>query len=59
MSAVLSFLVSVESYVKSLGQPDLLDLVVISSSEDVNVMEVEEIRPSKRKAIYSEVCILL
>ncbi|CAA6655841.1 unnamed protein product [Spirodela intermedia] len=45
---------TVESYVKSLGQPGLLDLVVVSSSEDVNVMEVEETRPSKRKAIYSE-----
>ncbi|MQL88528.1 hypothetical protein Taro_021094, partial [Colocasia esculenta] len=45
---------TVESYVKSLGQPNLMDLVVISSSEDVNAMEVEDLRPSKRKVIYNE-----
>ncbi|XP_078448448.1 ribonuclease II family protein [Wolffia australiana] len=45
---------TVESYVRSLGQPELLDLVVVSSSEDVNAMEVEDTRPSKRKAVYSE-----
>ena len=48
-------LVSVESYVKSLGQPNLLDLVALPTSEDVG-MEVEDLRPSKRKVIYSEVC---
>lgn len=49
-------LVSVESYVKSLGQPNLLDLVALPTSEDVGMEEVEDLRPSKRKVIYSEVC---
>ncbi|XP_010918352.1 exosome complex exonuclease RRP44 homolog A isoform X2 [Elaeis guineensis] len=44
---------TVESYVKSLGQPNLLDLVALPTSEDVG-MEVEDLRPSKRKVIYSE-----
>jgi hypothetical protein len=51
-------LFSVESYVKSLGQPDLLDLLVQPSSEDVDMDEVEDLRPSKRKVIYTEVCYL-
>ncbi|KAI7738384.1 hypothetical protein M8C21_008447, partial [Ambrosia artemisiifolia] len=43
---------TVESYVKSLGQPALLDLLVQpNSSED---MEIEDLRPSKKKAIYTE-----
>jgi len=50
----LSF-VSVESYVKSLVRPDLLDLLVRPASEDVDMEEVEDLRPSKRKVIYSEV----
>ena len=38
---------------KSLGQPALLDLLVQPhSSED---MEIEDLRPSKKKVIYSEV----
>lgn len=49
------FFVSVESYVKSLGQPGLLDLLVQPASEDVGMEEVEDLRPSKRKVIYSEV----
>lgn len=43
---------------KSLGRPDLLDLVVQPSSEDVAMEEVEDLRPSKRKVIYTEVCCL-
>ncbi|XP_042385217.1 exosome complex exonuclease RRP44 homolog A-like [Zingiber officinale] len=45
---------TVESYVKSLGKPDLLDLVVLSSSVDVPMEDVEDLRPSKKKIIYSE-----
>ncbi|XP_043726094.1 exosome complex exonuclease RRP44 homolog A [Telopea speciosissima] len=45
---------TVESYVKSLGQPELLDLLVQPSSEDVAMEEVEDQRPSKKKIIYSE-----
>nr|AID55111.1 exosome complex exonuclease RRP44 [Cocos nucifera] len=45
---------TVESYVKSLGQPNLLDLVALPTSEDVGLAEVEDLRPSKRKVIYSE-----
>ncbi|KAL5984268.1 Exosome complex exonuclease RRP44 A [Asimina triloba] len=45
---------TVESYVKSLGEPSLLDLVVNTSSEDVSMADVEDLRPSKRKVIYSE-----
>nr|ATB19629.1 putative ATRRP44A [Callitropsis funebris] len=43
---------TVEGYVKSLGQPELLDLLVQSSSE--NDVEVEDLRPSKKKVIFSE-----
>ncbi|XP_047310159.1 exosome complex exonuclease RRP44 homolog A [Impatiens glandulifera] len=45
---------TVESYVKSLGQPELLDLLVQPSSEDVRMEDVEDLRPSKRKVVYSE-----
>ncbi|XP_077231136.1 ribonuclease II family protein [Tasmannia lanceolata] len=45
---------TVESYVKSLGQPALLDLVVNSTSEDVLMAGVEDLRPSKKKVIYIE-----
>ncbi|XP_058098266.1 exosome complex exonuclease RRP44 homolog A [Magnolia sinica] len=45
---------TVESYVKSLGEPALLDLVVNPTSEDVSMAEVEDLRPSKRKVIFSE-----
>lgn len=49
-------LFTVESYVKSLGRPDLFDLLVVNpASEDVIMQEVEDLRPSKRKVIYSEV----
>lgn len=48
------FAETVESYVKSLGQPTLLDLLVQPTSEDVSMENVEDLRPSKRKAIYSE-----
>ena len=52
------FLASVESYVRSLGRPDLLDLVALPTLQDVNMDDVEDLRPSKRKLIYSEVCPL-
>ncbi|KAI3462305.1 hypothetical protein Pfo_018968, partial [Paulownia fortunei] len=42
---------TVESYVKLLGQPALLDLIVQPPSEDVTM---EDLRPSKRKTIYPE-----
>ncbi|KAK9164738.1 hypothetical protein Syun_005640 [Stephania yunnanensis] len=45
---------TVEAYVKSLGQPNLLDLVVQPTSEDISMEEVEVTRPSKRKVIYNE-----
>ncbi|KAJ6809856.1 exosome complex exonuclease RRP44-like protein A [Iris pallida] len=45
---------TVESYVRSLGRPELLDLVVLPTSEDATMMDVEDLRPSKRKIIYSE-----
>ncbi|KAH7850041.1 hypothetical protein Vadar_026946 [Vaccinium darrowii] len=45
---------TVESYVKSLGQPGLLDLLAQAPSEDVAKEGVEDMRPSKKKIIYSE-----
>ncbi|GMP26912.1 hypothetical protein CsSME_00003152 [Camellia sinensis var. sinensis] len=45
---------TVESFVKSLGQPGLLDLLVQPHSEDVGMEEVEDLRPSKRKILYTE-----
>uniref|UniRef100_A0A6N2NEN3 PIN domain-containing protein n=1 Tax=Salix viminalis TaxID=40686 RepID=A0A6N2NEN3_SALVM len=45
---------TIESYVKSLGQPALLDLLVQPASEDVTMEEVEDMRPSKRKVVYPE-----
>lgn len=49
--------VSVEAYVKSLGQPGLLDLLVQAPSEDVGLEDVEDLRPSKKKIIYTEVSL--
>ncbi|KAK9948228.1 hypothetical protein M0R45_003814 [Rubus argutus] len=45
---------TVESYVRSLSRPDLLDLLVHPASEDVIMEGVEDLRPSKRKIIYPE-----
>ncbi|KAK9129204.1 hypothetical protein Sjap_009691 [Stephania japonica] len=45
---------TVETYVKSLCQPNLLDLVVQPTNEDISMEEVEVTRPSKRKVIYNE-----
>ncbi|XP_031495106.1 exosome complex exonuclease RRP44 homolog A [Nymphaea colorata] len=46
---------TVEAYIKSLERPDLLDLVAPSTcSEDVDMGEVEDLRPSKKKVIYLE-----
>jgi exosome complex exonuclease DIS3/RRP44 len=56
LTSELLFL-AVESYVKSLGQPALLDLLVQPASEDVIMEEVEDMRPSKRKVVYPEVLL--
>lgn len=45
---------TVESYVKSLDKPELLDLIVQPPSEDIIMEDVEDLRPSKRKVIYAE-----
>ncbi|GAB2254227.1 hypothetical protein Droror1_Dr00022036 [Drosera rotundifolia] len=45
---------TVEAYVKSLGRSELLDLLVLPSSEDVAMEDAEDVRPSKRKVIYNE-----
>lgn len=50
---------AVETYIKALGQQDLLDLLVRPPSEDVAMGDVEDLRPSKRKIIYAEVCCRL
>lgn len=42
---------------KSLGLPNLLDLLVQPASEDVNTEDVEDLRPSKRRVLYPEVAI--
>lgn len=44
---------------KSLGQPNLLDLLVQPASEDMNMEDVEDLRSSKRKDIYPEVARLI
>ncbi|KAE9450204.1 hypothetical protein C3L33_17890, partial [Rhododendron williamsianum] len=46
-----------EAYVKSLGQPGLLDLLVQVPSEDVGMEDVEDLRTSKKKIIYTEVSL--
>ncbi|PPS06117.1 hypothetical protein GOBAR_AA14528 [Gossypium barbadense] len=47
---------TIQSYVKSLGQPELLDLLVqpASESEDTVMVEIEDLRPSKRQVVYQE-----
>ncbi|KAK1326045.1 hypothetical protein QJS10_CPA01g00238 [Acorus calamus] len=45
---------TVETYVKSLGHPELLDLVVLPTNGDVAMEEAEDLRPSKRQVIYAE-----
>ncbi|CAL4937449.1 unnamed protein product [Urochloa decumbens] len=45
---------TVESYVRSLAQPGLLDLVVVPTSGDVTMEDAEDHRPSKKKVIYNE-----
>ncbi|KAI5066926.1 hypothetical protein GOP47_0017454 [Adiantum capillus-veneris] len=45
---------TVQTYVESLGQPELLDLVSQVADGDVADMEVEDLRPSKKKVIYPE-----
>ena len=49
---------SVQSFVKSLGKPELLDLVVQTDNDNNTThMDVEELRPSKKKLIYEEVSL--
>lgn len=48
------FAETVESYVKSLGQPELLDLIVQPANGDVVMEDAEDSRPSKRKVMYNE-----
>uniref|UniRef100_A0A7C9AS55 Uncharacterized protein n=1 Tax=Opuntia streptacantha TaxID=393608 RepID=A0A7C9AS55_OPUST len=45
---------TVESYVKSLDRPELLDLLAQPASGDVVMDDAEDLRPSKKKIIYSE-----
>uniref|UniRef100_A0A0D6QW77 Uncharacterized protein n=1 Tax=Araucaria cunninghamii TaxID=56994 RepID=A0A0D6QW77_ARACU len=45
---------TVEAYVKSLHRPELLDLLVQSTAEDGVDVEVEDLRPSKKKVIFRE-----
>lgn len=53
--SLVTFFFSVETYVKSLGQPDLLDLLVQNAYEEAKMEHVEDLRPSKRKLQYAEV----
>lgn len=48
------FAETVQSYVQSLGKPELLDLVIQPTGNESTSMEVDDLRPSKRKVIYSE-----
>lgn len=40
---------------KSLGQAELLDLIVQPANGDVVMEDAEDSRPSKRKVMYNEV----
>lgn len=51
----MSVSVSVEAYVKSIGQPELLDLLAQPTGEDVAMEDADDSRPSKRKLVYLEV----
>ena len=47
-----------QSFVKSLGKPELLDLVVQTDNDsNTTHMDVEDLRPSKKKLIYEEVSL--
>ncbi|KAG2277881.1 hypothetical protein Bca52824_060436 [Brassica carinata] len=45
---------TIEAYVKSIGQPELLDLLAQPTGEDVTMEDAEDSRPSKRKLVYLE-----
>ncbi|CAD5318750.1 unnamed protein product [Arabidopsis thaliana] len=45
---------TIEAYVKSLGQPELLDLLAQPTNEDITMEDADDSRPSKRKLIYQE-----
>jgi hypothetical protein len=48
----------VQSFVKSLGKAELLDLVVqMNDDSNTTRMCVEDLRPSKKKLIYEEVAL--
>lgn len=51
----MNVFVSVEAYVKSMGQPELLDLLAQPTGEDVTMEDADDSRPSKRKLVYLEV----
>ena len=44
---------AVDSYVQTLGKPELLDLVARSEAMDVD--GVEDLRPTKKAVVYGEV----
>ncbi|KAF2575535.1 hypothetical protein F2Q70_00000958 [Brassica cretica] len=45
---------TIEAYVKSIGQPELLDLLAQPTGEDVTMEDADDSRPSKRKLVYLE-----
>ncbi|KAG2323305.1 hypothetical protein Bca4012_058794 [Brassica carinata] len=45
---------TIEAYVRSIGQPELLDLLAQPSAEDVTMEDADDSRPSKRKLVYLE-----
>lgn len=49
----LTFCFAVDSYVQTLGKPELLDLVARSDAMDVD--GVEDLRPNKKAVVYGEV----
>jgi hypothetical protein len=51
----LTFRFAVDSYVQSLGKPELLDLVARSDAMDVD--GVEDLRPNKKAVVYGEVLL--
>lgn len=47
----------VQSYVQTLGKPELLDLVARSDAMDIDKDGTEDLRPSKKSVVYGEVCL--
>ena len=46
---------AVQSYVQTLGKPELLDLVARSDAMDIDKDATEDLRPSKKSVVYGEV----